>query len=109
MIMKTVITGLLAASIILAGISPAMAFHGHDRVTPYGDFCTRVSHYGMHKGTIPLEQAEEALKHYYSEKGLEIEIIQEEERFLKALVKDGDTVVDTVIFDRRTGRLRSIY
>jgi hypothetical protein len=79
------------------------------KITPYGDYCTLHSHYGKSKSFHTYKQAEEALRHYYSKKGLEIQIIGSKERFMKAHVMKEGEVVDTVVFDRHTGRIRSIY
>jgi len=104
---------LLIISLVVSLAAPAFsgvdAVHKNRRVTPYGDFCSHVSHYGRHSPMIDMKQSEEALKHYYAEKGLMVEIIAREGRFLKAQVKDDQSIVDTIIFDRSTGRLRSIY
>ena len=109
--MKKVITPImiLTLSFFFAGASVSSGAHKKKHVTPYGDFCSRTSHYGMHHGTLDNKQVEKALKHYFSVKGLDIEIVNLKGRFVKALVKDNDTVVDIVIFDRRSGRIRSVY
>jgi hypothetical protein len=59
------------------------------------------------------------MKDYFGKKGYTVEIEKWKrsgkgkrkgrERFIKAKVKDKDIVVDVIIFDRRTGRMRSIY
>jgi len=87
----------------------AFAFSDHNKVTPFGDYCSRMSHYGKNKSIIDLKHAEEALKHYYGEKGLDIDVVSREGRFIKVHVIDKHAVVDIVIFDRRTGRVRSVY
>jgi hypothetical protein len=77
--------------------------------TPYGDFCNHISRYGTSKKMHSHKQSEKALKHYFNSKGLDVEIITSKGRFLKANVKKKGKTVDTIIFDRRTGRIRSIY
>jgi len=99
----------LVFSFPLPGIPAAEALHEKEKVTPYGDYCSRMSHYGMHKSIIDLNHAEEALKHYYGEKGLDVEVVSREGRFIKVHVIDEQRVVDIIIFDRRTGRVRSVY
>lgn len=78
-------------------------------VTPYGDFCPRCSKYGM--GRIPVRRAEaaEAVRDYFSGKGFKIKDLDRSGRFLRFDVYHGDKLVDKIIFDRRTGRIRSIY
>lgn len=100
---------ILAFACSLLAVPEAGALRDNSRVTPYGDYCSRMSHYGMHKSIIDMKHAEEALKHYYGEKGLTIEIVSREGRFIKAQVKNQHSVVDIIIFDRSTGRVRSVY
>jgi hypothetical protein len=63
----------------------------------------------MHKQMLTSREAEQALEHYFGKKGLDFEILNNRGRFIKAIIKDNDTVVDTIIFDRHSGRIRSIY
>ena len=63
----------------------------------------------MHHKALSDKQVRQALKHYYGEKDLDFAIINSKGRFIKAFIKDGDETVDTIIFDRHSGRLRSTY
>lgn len=109
--MKKIIAVIMAftLSAFLAGASVSSEAHNRKQITPYGAFCSRTSHYGMHHGILDNNQVEKALKHFYNVKGLDIEIVDLKGRFIKALVKDKGAVVDKVIFDRRSGRIRSVY
>lgn len=78
-------------------------------VTPYGDFCKHCGNYGTCKKPMKLHDAEKAMKDYYSKKGFNVEMERSKGRFLKAKVKNKEKTVDVIIFDRRTGRIRSIY
>jgi len=78
-------------------------------VTPYGDFCPRCSEYGNCKSTMSHDDAKRALIEYYHQKGLGVELEKKRGRFIRAKVRDKDKVVDVIIFDRRSGRIRSIY
>jgi len=78
-------------------------------ITPYGSYCKRMSHYGMHRSMIDIGQAEEALRHIYGKKGLSVRIVGDEGRFLKVEIRDAKKLVDIIIFDRKTGRIRSTY
>jgi hypothetical protein len=95
--------------LILSFTVGVSAEHRNKKITPYGDFCNRVSHYGTHKHMLSNNQIKESLKHYFGAKGLDFEIIHAEGRFVKAIIKDKDTIVDTIILDRQSGRIRSIY
>jgi hypothetical protein len=90
-------------------IKEGYALHDKKTVIPYGDFCDRVSKYGIHKHMLNTEQVEQALKHYFGEKGLNFEIISSRGRFAKVVIKDKNDIVDTIIFDRHTGRIRSVH
>lgn len=78
-------------------------------VTPYGDFCSLCSTYGICKIQTSPEKAERAIRDYYNKKGLDVEIEEINGRFIKAKVTDKGKVVDTILFDSSTGRFRSIY
>jgi hypothetical protein len=78
-------------------------------VTPYGDFCPHCTKYGSCKTIMSHEDAKKAMKNYYRKKGLNVELENRGERFIRARIKEDDKVIDVIIFDRRTGRVRSIY
>ena len=78
-------------------------------VTPYGDFCPKCGKYGTCRSQMSLNNTEQAIAEYYHEKGLSIDIEKTNGRFIKASVTDNGKVVDVIIFDRHTGRIRSIY
>jgi hypothetical protein len=78
-------------------------------VTPYGDFCSRCSKYGTGSKPVNINDAIVAIKHYFKTKGLDVKKVRGRGRFLKAEIYKGDHLVDRVLFDRRTGRIRSIY
>lgn len=82
---------------------------GRPMVTPYGDFCPKCTQYGVCKTAMSHEDAKSAMLDYYQKKGYIVEIINKRGRFIKAKIKDKRKVVDIIIFDRRTGRIRSIY
>jgi len=78
-------------------------------VTPYGDYCPRCTKYGACKTIMSHEDAKKAMIDYYQKKGLDVELERKRGRFIRAKIKDKDQVIDVIIFDRRTGRVRSIY
>lgn len=83
--------------------------HVRRAVTPYGDFCPRCNSYGVGRRAVTKQAAFHALSGYFSERGFEIRNVRGRGRFLKAdIYKDG-ALVDRILFDRRTGRIRSIY
>lgn len=78
-------------------------------VTPYGDYFTNCGKYGICKTQMSQEDARKAMIEYYDKKGFRINIEKTNGRFIKAKIMDNDKVVDIIIFDCRTGRIRSIY
>jgi len=78
-------------------------------VTPYGDHCATCGKYGICKTQMSSDDAKKAMIEYYDKKGLRVNIVKTGGRFIRAKVMDNDKVVDIIIFDSRTGRIRSIY
>lgn len=78
-------------------------------VTPYGDFCPRCSKYGMGRMPVKHRLAVEAVRDYFGHKGLRVKSPQRSGRFLRFDIYRDDRLVDKIIFDRMTGRIRSIY
>lgn len=79
---------------------------------PYGDYC-RGSRWGWYGAKNPVKTAEDAgtlLKRYFEDKDVVIGKITEREWYFEADIKDKEEkLVDRVIVDKRTGRIRSIY
>jgi hypothetical protein len=79
-------------------------------VTPYGDFCPRCTFYGVGSRPVQYHEAMEALKDYFDHKGLHVGNVNMRGRFVRAdIFMMNGTMVDKIIFDRRSGRIRSIY
>ncbi len=77
--------------------------------TPYGDFCGKCSKYGVCKDFISVEESGEAVKSYFDDTEIDIGSVRGKGRFLKIeLIKD-QKLHDVILFDRKTGRIRSIY
>lgn len=106
---KSITVFAIAVFIFLACISSALAWHEGKEVTPYGDFCRRCTEYGTCDSLMSDEGANKAIFEYYHAKGLNVMIENSRGRFIKAKIINKNDVVDVIIFDRRTGRVRSIY
>ncbi len=92
------------------GMGPGLErMHREKGVTPYGDFCPRCNLYGVGKKPVTHQAAKDALSAYFSNKGLTISNIQGMGRFLKVDIYRDGKFVDRILFDRRTGRIRSIF
>jgi hypothetical protein len=80
-----------------------------ERVTPYGDYTHSISAYGICKENISPGDAEIAIERYFAGRGLRALHIQHRGRFVEADIYRDNTLLDKVLFDRKTGRIRSIY
>lgn len=107
--MKLTILQLIIFSLFYLSFSIAIAWPNEKSVTPYGDFCPQCGEYGVCKTIMTNYDAEKALKNYYNKKGLKVEIEDIGERFIRARINNKEGIVDIIIFDRNSGRIRSIY
>lgn len=91
-------------------VLPMISVHAEeDRITPYGDYCKECGFYGTCEKIMSPDDAAQALIRYYKEKGYSVGMIYHKGRFLRADIYKGNEQVDKVLFDRKTGRIRSIY
>ena len=116
--MNMIRTALIATLIVTAGIfiEPADSFSqpscGWRDRRPYGGYC-RGPRWGWYGAKSPVKTAEDArklLKKYFEGEDVAIGAVNEREWYFEAEIKDkSNKVVDVVIIDKRTGRIRSIY
>ena len=109
MIKRKLLTVIILLNMSVIGLPETHAFERSHKVTPYGAFCDNVSKYGKNKSIIDMKHAKSALQHYYGTKGLDVEIISKQGRFLKAKITSEGQLLDTIIFDRHSVRMRSIH
>ncbi len=82
---------------------------GHGR-PPYGAYCPQKGWYGAKKPVRSPEEAMAILRSYFQDRELVINIVKERRwGFIAEIMRSDGTLVDIVIVDRRTGRIRSIY
>ena len=96
---------LITALLLLIG---ATVNAGNNRVTPYGDYCKECSTYGTCRSILPLKEAIAAIEKYYEDKGCTVGRMRHKGRFIEAEIYRGNRLVDKVLFDRKTSRIRSI-
>jgi hypothetical protein len=95
-------------AVMLIVLSGSYAWAG-ENITPYGDFCTQCTTYGAGKEMMAPDEAVKALEKYYANKGCQLGAVSYKGRFIEVeIFKDGRNI-DKVLFDRKTGRIRSIY
>ena len=93
--------------------SQVLAMNGWgDGRYPYGDYCPgyKKKWYGAKISVKTAEEAKKMLQEYFSKDKVKIGLVTEEKWFFRAeIVDENDTLLDIVIIDKRTGRIRSIY
>ncbi|GAB4418452.1 MAG: hypothetical protein OHK0032_14450 [Thermodesulfovibrionales bacterium] len=85
------------------------AYAAHDDATPYGDYCMWCGAYGICKENLEPKEAENAIERYFAIKGFRATNMQHKGRFIEAEIYRDNRLVDKIIFDRKTGRIRSTY
>jgi hypothetical protein len=79
------------------------------RGTPYGDFCPKCGKYGVCEELMTMEESRDAVNGYFRDQGINVRHVRGRGRFIQMeLMKNNDTY-DVILFDRKTGRMRSIY
>lgn len=99
--------GLCCVTSISVLIPAAYAFERHYGYYPYGESGRR---YGERRVVAHSQEARRLLRDYFSGRDVRIGDIRERPLFFEADIRDRrGTLVDKVIIDRRTGRIRSMY
>jgi hypothetical protein len=89
-----------------AFFGPSYAYAGDEG--PYGG--SQGGTYGEKQQVTTKEEAKKLLMDYFSKKDVTIGEIREKQYYFEADILDGKgKVIDKVIVDKRTGRIRSIY
>ena len=81
---------------------------------PYGRHCPGMGRgpYGARRVIKTPDEAKQAIEQYFSgsKQAIQVGKVEEKRWFFKADILDpGGTLIDILIIDRRTGRIRSIY
>ncbi len=107
-IKKTFFISLLVAFGLALFPGPA---ESQEKAMPYGTFkVAEEKGYGAKEPVSTLKEAKPALEDFYEDKDVEVGEIKEKNLFFEAEILDKKgKVVDKVIIDKRTGRIRSIY
>ena len=109
--------GMVGVIVLLGLAAPTMAqaqctdsdLHGR---WPYGDYCSgpRGGVYGDKTEVTSVGECKSILRNYYAGDDVTIGKIVNKENYFEAEILDRyNRIVDRVIVDRRTGRIRSIY
>jgi len=80
--------------------------------TPYGNYCSGPERgwYGERKEVKTSGEARVILQRYFKNRGVVVGDIKERKGFFEAEIRDeNNTLIDRVIVNKRTGRIRSVY
>ena len=78
-------------------------------VTPFGAVCPSCETYGYCQKPLTYRQAVQNLRAYYATRGLRVDVSRQFGRFLEANIYREGNLVERVVLDRHTGRIRPIY
>ena len=79
-----------------------------DEKSPYGS--SEGGKYGEKRAVSSTDEARKVLSEYFSKRNVKVGKIKERQLYFEAEITDkNNEVVDVVIIDKRTGRIRSIY
>ncbi|HAM50024.1 MAG TPA: hypothetical protein DCP92_04780 [Nitrospiraceae bacterium] len=78
-------------------------------ISVYGDHCQLCGEYAYCRKQPTYGQAVSALRSYYEQRGLQVLVLKQKARFLEAEIYKGGCIVDRVLLDLKTGRIRSTY
>jgi len=108
---KQILMSLVTLGMLLQYLIAGSGVYGADErgeKYPYGG--SSEGEYGEKKEVLTQGDAEKILRQYFAKKNVTISEIREKELYFEAEVRDKDNkVIDKVIVDKRTGRIRSIY
>jgi len=75
----------------------------------YGDYAQWCTVYGTRTNDIGPREAEQFIEKYFASRGLRAANIRHKGRFMEAEIYRNDKRLDVILFDRKTGRIRSTY
>jgi len=106
---KKFILGLFLLPLLTTGLFAGEAKQVADKKPAiiYGDYC--VSPYGYCTREMTMQEASHALKVFFRKRGLDPVVRAHLGRFVKADIYKGPHLMDSIILDRKTGKMRSIY
>lgn len=115
--MKRLFISVLLVAIIGVLVVPSLSFgqpmhQKHGGRNPHGSYCSGPGWgwYGARKAVKTPDEARKLLEEYFKSEKVVIGDIKERKFFYMAEIKDNENeVIDKVIVDKRTGRIRSIY
>lgn len=100
---------LMTVFLVLAAAFIVASAETEEKQSAYGEGADR-SVYGEKHPVSTVDEARKQLNDFYEGKGYKVFSIVEKELYFEAEVRDKNgNVVDRVVIDKRTGRIRSIF
>jgi hypothetical protein len=106
LILSSLSRSILVGALVISAASSSSA--GEKPVTPYGDHSRDCTIYGTGNKLMPLAGAVHGLNKYYEARGYTVGNMRYRGRFIEAEIFRDGRQVDKVLFDRISGRVRSI-
>ncbi|HWR59846.1 MAG TPA: hypothetical protein VN328_13245 [Thermodesulfovibrionales bacterium] len=78
-------------------------------VRPYGEYSEWCCVYGICKQDLGVREAQLVIEKIYSDRGLTVVNMQYKGRFIEVEIYKNNRLFDKILFDRKTGRIRSIF
>jgi hypothetical protein len=94
--------------LVIVLLAPGV-YAGEGGVTPFGATCPPCDTYGYCRKQLSYIEAVQNIEAYYAQKGLKVSVVRQFGRFVEAKIYRDGTVVERIIVDRRTGRIRPIH
>ncbi len=85
---------------------PSVESFAEEHKMPYGSSC--FNPYGARGKARSISYAIGAVRKYFRARGYYVKLVEHNRRFLTVEVHDHEKLVDTVIVDIRTGKMRSV-
>ncbi len=80
-----------------------------ESATSDGERCPMCGAYGYCKEQPTHKEAVNVLQSHYAKKGMQVVIIKQDGRFIEAEITKNKKLIDKILLDSKTGRIRSIY
>ena len=104
---RALIAGLVTTLLLYAPLD-AQAWKGkEDKGVSYGTYCS--TRYGAKDKSVTLQKAMEQLRKFYARRGFEVQMESHKGWVIRAGIFKGNKKIDSIVYDIRTGRMRSIY
>ncbi len=113
---KTAIATSIIVVLMALSAAPVFAMDhcgtDHCCCSPFGSYCegSEWGWYGANRAVRSAGEAEQMIKSFFLPEKVSVTNLQDKSAFFEAEVRGKDNaVIDMVIVDKRTGRIRSIY